>query len=87
MIGGVGLLLTALTHLPPPRGTEGPSSVPTPPPAPSPEAPILDPAPATEQAPSTPPPPAALLRAAENPWRLNGIIRGGDGRSIALIND
>lgn len=27
-----------------------------------------------------------LLRAAENKWHLNGIIKGGEGRSLALIN-
>ncbi|MBI3615952.1 MAG: hypothetical protein HY211_05480 [Candidatus Omnitrophica bacterium] len=27
-----------------------------------------------------------LLRAAESQWRLNGIVRGGDGKPLALIN-
>lgn len=27
-----------------------------------------------------------LLRVAENQWRLNGIVQGGGGKSLALIN-
>lgn len=27
-----------------------------------------------------------LLRGAESQWRLNGIVKGGEGRSLALIN-
>ncbi len=27
-----------------------------------------------------------LLRAAESQWQLNGIVRGGEGKSLALIN-
>ena len=28
-----------------------------------------------------------LLRAAENSWKLNGVLRGGDGQPLALINN
>ncbi len=27
-----------------------------------------------------------LLRAADSHWQLNGVVRGGEGRSLALIN-
>ena len=28
-----------------------------------------------------------LLRTAENSWKLNGVLRGGDGQPLALINN
>jgi hypothetical protein len=28
-----------------------------------------------------------LFRTADVQWRLNGIVRGGDGEALALIND
>ncbi|MBI3317712.1 MAG: hypothetical protein HYZ90_01000 [Candidatus Omnitrophica bacterium] len=29
----------------------------------------------------------SLLRTAENQWRLNGTVRGGQGKALALIDD
>ena len=36
--------------------------------------------------PASPPLGLNLLRAAESQWQLNGIVRGGEGRPLALIN-
>ena len=36
---------------------------------------------------SSQPPGSDLLRTAENQWRLSGIIQGGNGEPLALLND